>query len=81
MILAVTASPRPVPRVFFVLKKGMNAGARPILAIGGGIAGMTAAVEAAEVGYRTLGVLGTFGLLFLPGLKYLKLLPTEARML
>ena len=29
----------------------MNANAKPILVIGGGIAGMTAAVEAAEVGY------------------------------
>lgn len=28
----------------------MNPGAKPILIIGGGIAGMTAAVEAAEVG-------------------------------
>jgi quinone-modifying oxidoreductase subunit QmoA len=32
----------------------MNADTKPILVIGGGIAGMTAAVEAAEVGYRVL---------------------------
>jgi len=32
----------------------MNAEARPILVIGGGIAGITAAVEAAEVGYRVI---------------------------
>ena len=32
----------------------MNANAKPILVIGGGIAGMTAAVEAAEVGYRVV---------------------------
>lgn len=32
----------------------MNAEAKPILVIGGGIAGMTAAVEAAEVGYRVV---------------------------
>jgi quinone-modifying oxidoreductase subunit QmoA len=32
----------------------MNTNARPILVIGGGIAGMTAAVEAAEVGYRVV---------------------------
>jgi len=32
----------------------MNPGAKPILVIGGGIAGMTAAVEAAEVGYRVI---------------------------
>jgi len=32
----------------------MNESARPILIIGGGIAGMTAAVEAAEVGYRVI---------------------------
>jgi quinone-modifying oxidoreductase subunit QmoA len=32
----------------------MNVNARPILVVGGGIAGMTAAVEAAEVGYRVI---------------------------
>ncbi len=32
----------------------MNADTKPILVIGGGIAGMTAAVEAAEVGYRVV---------------------------
>jgi quinone-modifying oxidoreductase subunit QmoA len=32
----------------------MNAGAKPILVIGGGVAGMTAAVEAAEVGYSVV---------------------------
>jgi len=32
----------------------MDLNARPILVIGGGIAGMTAAVEAAEVGYRVI---------------------------
>ncbi len=32
----------------------MSAEAKPILVIGGGIAGMTAAVEAAEVGYRVI---------------------------
>jgi quinone-modifying oxidoreductase subunit QmoA len=32
----------------------MRASAKPILIIGGGIAGMTAAVEAAEVGYRVV---------------------------
>ncbi len=32
----------------------MNANAKPILVIGGGIAGITAAVEAAEVGYRVV---------------------------
>jgi len=32
----------------------MNADAKPILVIGGGIAGMTAALEAAEVGYRVV---------------------------
>jgi quinone-modifying oxidoreductase subunit QmoA len=32
----------------------MNINAKPILVIGGGIAGMTAAVEAAEVGYRVI---------------------------
>ncbi len=32
----------------------MNANAKPILVIGGGIAGMTAAVEAAEVGYSVI---------------------------
>jgi quinone-modifying oxidoreductase subunit QmoA len=32
----------------------MNADAKPILIIGGGIAGMTAAVEAAEIGYRVV---------------------------
>jgi quinone-modifying oxidoreductase, subunit QmoA len=32
----------------------MNASVKPILVIGGGIAGMTAAVEAAEVGYRVI---------------------------
>ena len=32
----------------------MNSNARPILVIGGGIAGMTAAVDAAEVGYRVV---------------------------
>jgi quinone-modifying oxidoreductase subunit QmoA len=32
----------------------MNGDAKPILVIGGGIAGMTAAVEAAEVGYRVI---------------------------
>ena len=32
----------------------MNAEAKPILVIGGGIAGITAAVEAAEVGYRVI---------------------------
>jgi quinone-modifying oxidoreductase subunit QmoA len=32
----------------------MNADAKPVLVIGGGIAGMTAAVEAAEVGYRVV---------------------------
>ena len=32
----------------------MNIEAKPILVIGGGIAGMTAAVEAAEVGYRVI---------------------------
>ena len=32
----------------------MSADAKPILVIGGGIAGMTAAVEAAEVGYRVV---------------------------
>ena len=32
----------------------MNVNANPILVIGGGIAGMTAAVEAAEVGYRVV---------------------------
>jgi len=32
----------------------MNENAKPILVIGGGIAGMTAAVEAAEVGYRVI---------------------------
>jgi quinone-modifying oxidoreductase subunit QmoA len=32
----------------------MNAGTKPILVIGAGIAGMTAAVEAAEVGYRVV---------------------------
>ncbi len=32
----------------------MNADAKPILVVGGGIAGMTAAVEAAEVGYRVI---------------------------
>ncbi len=32
----------------------MNEEAKPILVIGGGIAGMTAAVEAAEVGYRVI---------------------------
>ncbi len=32
----------------------MNASAKPILVIGGGIAGMTAAVEAAEVGYHVI---------------------------
>jgi len=32
----------------------MNVDARPILVIGGGIAGITAAVEAAEVGYRVV---------------------------
>jgi quinone-modifying oxidoreductase subunit QmoA len=32
----------------------MNSNAKPILVIGGGIAGMTAAVEAAEVGYRVI---------------------------
>ncbi len=32
----------------------MNADAKPILVIGGGIAGITAAVEAAEVGYRVV---------------------------
>jgi len=32
----------------------MNVNGKPILVIGGGIAGMTAAVEAAEVGYRVI---------------------------
>ena len=32
----------------------MNAHAKPILVVGGGVAGMTAAVEAAEVGYRVI---------------------------
>ena len=32
----------------------MNTDARPILVVGGGIAGMTAALEAAEVGYRVI---------------------------
>jgi quinone-modifying oxidoreductase subunit QmoA len=32
----------------------MNSNAKPILVIGGGIAGITAAVEAAEVGYRVI---------------------------
>ena len=32
----------------------MSADSKPILVIGGGIAGMTAAVEAAEVGYRVI---------------------------
>jgi len=32
----------------------MNASAKPILVIGGGIAGITAAVDAAEVGYRVI---------------------------
>ncbi len=32
----------------------MNLAAKPVLVIGGGIAGMTAAVEAAEVGYRVI---------------------------
>ncbi len=32
----------------------MNVSAKPILVIGGGIAGMTAAAEAAEVGYRVI---------------------------
>lgn len=32
----------------------MNDSAKPILVIGGGIAGMTAAIEAAEVGFRTI---------------------------
>ncbi len=32
----------------------MNVNARPILVVGGGIAGLTAAVEAAEVGYRVV---------------------------
>jgi len=32
----------------------MNANAKPLLVIGGGITGMTAAVEAAEVGYRVI---------------------------
>ncbi|NOZ21389.1 MAG: CoB--CoM heterodisulfide reductase iron-sulfur subunit A family protein [Planctomycetes bacterium] len=32
----------------------MNADTKPILVIGGGIAGMTAALEAAEVGYRVI---------------------------
>lgn len=32
----------------------MNAQAKPILVVGGGIAGITAAVEAAEVGYRVI---------------------------
>ncbi|MEJ2719897.1 MAG: FAD-dependent oxidoreductase [bacterium] len=32
----------------------MNPNAKPILVIGGGIAGMTAALEAAEVGYRVI---------------------------
>ena len=32
----------------------MNADGKPILVIGGGIAGMTAAIEAAEVGYRVV---------------------------
>lgn len=32
----------------------MNGNAKPILIIGGGIAGMTAAVDAAEVGYRVI---------------------------
>ncbi|MBU8932657.1 MAG: FAD-dependent oxidoreductase [candidate division Zixibacteria bacterium] len=32
----------------------MNADASPILVVGGGIAGMTAALEAAEVGYRVI---------------------------
>ena len=32
----------------------MNANAKPILVVGGGIAGMTAAVEAAEAGYRVM---------------------------
>lgn len=32
----------------------MNLNAKPVLVIGGGIAGMTAAVEAAEVGYRVI---------------------------
>jgi quinone-modifying oxidoreductase subunit QmoA len=32
----------------------MNASAKPILVIGGGIAGMTAAVDAAEVGFRVI---------------------------
>jgi quinone-modifying oxidoreductase subunit QmoA len=32
----------------------MNASARPILVIGGGISGITAAVDAAEVGYRVV---------------------------
>ncbi|UCD23359.1 MAG: CoB--CoM heterodisulfide reductase iron-sulfur subunit A family protein, partial [Gemmatimonadota bacterium] len=32
----------------------MNTDAKPILVIGGGIAGMTAAIEAAEVGYRVI---------------------------
>ncbi|MCP4708740.1 MAG: FAD-dependent oxidoreductase, partial [Planctomycetes bacterium] len=32
----------------------MNDNAKPILVIGGGIAGMTAAVEAAEVGYHVI---------------------------
>jgi len=36
------------------VEASMNAGTKPILVIGGGIAGMTAAVEAAEVGYRVV---------------------------
>ena len=32
----------------------MNGAAKPVLVIGGGVAGMTAAVEAAEVGYRAV---------------------------
>ena len=32
----------------------MNPDAKPILVIGGGIAGITAALEAAEVGYRVI---------------------------
>ena len=32
----------------------MNTNAKPVLVIGGGIAGITAAVEAAEVGYRVI---------------------------
>jgi quinone-modifying oxidoreductase subunit QmoA len=32
----------------------MNANAKPIMVVGGGVAGMTAALEAAEVGYRVI---------------------------